>query len=91
MDMEKTLRTAIKKDPRSLYRLALDCGVDVAILQRFVGSERTVTLRTADKICKALGMTLQKKRERRSNTTCDTPQRAAKSYTTSKLKLVRGR
>jgi len=53
------LRQAINTDGRSLYRLALDSGVDVAVWQRFVAEERDVRLATAERMARALGLELR--------------------------------
>lgn len=53
------IRQAIKADGRSLYRLALDSGVDVAVWQRFVSEERDVRLATAERMARALGLELR--------------------------------
>ncbi len=52
------IRKAIRADGRSLYRLAIDSGVNVAVLQRFTSGERGINLATADKICRAVGLKL---------------------------------
>lgn len=61
MDMEKIIRERIKRDTRSIYRLAKDAGVAVAVVQRFESGERSLTLGTATKICTALGLELRPK------------------------------
>ncbi len=58
MDIEAALLKRVKRDPRSQYRLAKDAGIAVAILQRFESRERSITLGTASKLCKALGLEL---------------------------------
>jgi ribosome-binding protein aMBF1 (putative translation factor) len=55
---DATIRDAVRADGRSLYRLAQDCGVDVAVIQRFMSGERGITLATAEKICRAIGLRL---------------------------------
>lgn len=64
MSRSKTLpdiiRNAVKRDGRTLYRLALDSGVNKAVLGRFMRGERDMNLRTADKVCRALGLKLKK-------------------------------
>jgi DNA-binding phage protein len=59
MDIEKALLQAVRRDERSQYRLAKDAGLAVAVLQRFVSGERSITLGTASKLCKALGLELR--------------------------------
>ena len=53
------IRDAIRRDGRSVYRLALDCGVNQGVLGRFVRGERDMNLRTAEKVCRALGLELR--------------------------------
>ena len=36
-----------------------DTGVDVAVLQRFMSGERGLNLRTAEKVCRAVGLELR--------------------------------
>ncbi|MCC7313268.1 MAG: helix-turn-helix domain-containing protein [Planctomycetes bacterium] len=59
MDLTTFLRNTIKRDGRSQYRLAKDAGIAVAVLQRFVSGERGITLDTASRLCKALGLELR--------------------------------
>ena len=59
MDFVKVVRDAIRKDGRSLYRLAADSGLSVAIVQRFASGERDIRLATATKLCKALKLELR--------------------------------
>ena len=59
MSVESTLKRAVKRDPRSRYRLARDAGIAVAILQRFESGERSITIGTASKLCRALGLELR--------------------------------
>ena len=59
------LRRTIKADDRSLYRIAKDSGVAVAVLQRFVSGERGLNLNTAEKICRVVGLELRPKRKGR--------------------------
>lgn len=56
--MPDIIREAIQRDGRSIYRLAIDCGVNQGVLGRFVRGERDMNLRTADKVCRALGLRL---------------------------------
>ena len=52
------VRTAMRRDPRSQNKLAADSGVDGSVLSRFANSERSLTLNSADKICRALRLRL---------------------------------
>ena len=60
--MPDVIRSAVRKDGRSVYRLALDSGVNQGVLGRFMRGERDMNLRTADKVCRALGLKLTKGR-----------------------------
>lgn len=59
MNVETELLRAVKRDPRSRYRLAKDAGIAVAVLQRFESGERTITLPTAAKLCRVLDLELR--------------------------------
>lgn len=58
-DLEQHLRRAILECGRSRYRLAQETGVAEAVLSNFVNGNRSLTLRTAAKLAKALGMELR--------------------------------
>jgi hypothetical protein len=58
------IRKAIAQDGRTIYRLSLDCGVSQAVLGRFVRGERDMNLRTASKVCDALGLGLRPVRKK---------------------------
>lgn len=53
------IRDAIRNDGRTLYRLALDSNVNSAVLGRLMSGKRDVNLRTADRLCRALGLELR--------------------------------
>jgi len=53
------LRQFIKADARTMYRLAEDSGLTRGVLSRFMGKERDLTLETADRLCRALGLKLR--------------------------------
>ncbi len=62
-DIERALRQVIvseakRKGGLSGYRLAKLSGVAAAMISRFARGERTVTLTTAAKLAKALGLRL---------------------------------
>lgn len=57
--LAETIRKTMTQDGRTVYRLSLDSGVSQGVLGRFLRGNRDVTLETADKICKALGLSLQ--------------------------------
>lgn len=47
------------------YALARDSGVNSAVVGRFLKGERDVTLTTAEKLCRALGLELRPARQTR--------------------------
>lgn len=59
--LPEIIRDAIQRDGRTIYRLAIDSGVNQGVLGRFVRGERDMNLRTADRVCRALGLTLKRK------------------------------
>ncbi len=62
--ISQALRKAIAKSGESLADLNRATGISTAVLSRFVRGERTLTLPTADKLARHLGLELVK-RERR--------------------------
>ena len=56
---ERLLRSTIKRDGRSLYRIAKDAGVAVSVLQRFMERTRGLNLSTAEKFCRVVGLELR--------------------------------
>ena len=58
-DIETQLRQALSESPLSLNQLSARCGIDVGILSRFVRAERTMTLPTAARLAKVLGLELK--------------------------------
>jgi len=60
-DIEGQLRRAILKSEMSRYRLSKLTGVSDGVLSNFVNGKRTVTLTTAAKLAKALGLELSGK------------------------------
>ena len=59
------IRTVAKRDGRTVYALARDSGVDSAVVGRFMKGERDVTLTTAEKLCRTLGLELRSTRRGR--------------------------
>ena len=57
-DVEKTLKAAIVESGLSVYRLAMDAGVNQHSIAWFVEGKRTLRLDTASKIAKRLGLEL---------------------------------
>ncbi|MCE3019059.1 MAG: helix-turn-helix domain-containing protein [Pirellula sp.] len=57
--IDVTLREAIQAYGTA-YALSKESGVSEPVISRFVRGERTITLDTAAKLCKALGLSLKK-------------------------------
>ncbi len=58
-DLIAVLRRAIKRDPRSLYAIAKDCGLRYSVVHRFATGERSgISLVTTAKLCRTLGLEL---------------------------------
>jgi ribosome-binding protein aMBF1 (putative translation factor) len=55
-----TIRKAMAESGLSQYRLAKESGISSAAISRFVSNETTLTLASADKLCKLLGLKLVK-------------------------------
>ena len=60
--LEKQIKTAIKKSGMSIYRLAKETSVSQPVLTRFVNGKRDITLTTASKLVKKLGLKLISKK-----------------------------
>ena len=58
-DIEEQLRQAIIKSGMSRYRLSKLTGVNDAVLCNFVNRKRSVTMTTAAKLAKTLGLSLK--------------------------------
>lgn len=60
------LKAAIESSGLSLYRIALDAGIDQAVLRRFVNNDADIRISTIDKLADALRLELApvKKTER---------------------------
>jgi hypothetical protein len=56
--MIRAIRKAIKDDPRTINALAVDAGISVPVLWRFVHRERGMTLDSAVALMEALGLEL---------------------------------
>jgi transcriptional regulator with XRE-family HTH domain len=57
--MPDVIRAAMHDDGRTHSEIARDSGVAQAVLSRFYRGERDLNLRTADRLCKALGLELR--------------------------------
>jgi hypothetical protein len=65
MTISSQLRAAIRATGDTRYRVAKDADVDWGTLQRFLdGSRPNIRMETVDKLCEALGLELQAKKER---------------------------
>jgi transcriptional regulator with XRE-family HTH domain len=53
------LRKAIEKSGETQYSLSKATGVDQSVLSRFLHGERTISLETAARLCKHLGLELK--------------------------------
>jgi transcriptional regulator with XRE-family HTH domain len=56
------LKDEIRQDGRTLYQLAKESGVPAPQLSRFMRGERTLTLPTAEKVCRVLSLELVRKK-----------------------------
>jgi plasmid maintenance system antidote protein VapI len=56
--LAETILAKIKDSGMSQYRLAQESGVSTPVISRFVSGQRTLTLETADKLCRVLGLKL---------------------------------
>lgn len=52
MTITKKLRNKILKSKQTRYRIAVDSGVDHAVLRRFAKGERDIKLDTADRLAR---------------------------------------
>lgn len=53
------MRQTMKADGRTKYAIARDAGLNPAVVARFLTGERDITLTTAEKICRVLGLELR--------------------------------
>lgn len=61
----EVIRATTKARGLTAYALARDSGVNSAVVGRFLKGQRDVTLTTAEKMCRALGLTLRPGRRRK--------------------------
>ena len=59
-DLAGQLRTAFAKSGLSRFEFARRAGISYAIVHRFIGGDRDVTLATASKMAAVLGLALRK-------------------------------
>ncbi len=60
----RALRKAIQADPRTINALAVEAGVPVPVLWRFVQRERGMNLDSAAALAEALGLELTRAKSR---------------------------
>ena len=58
-DLGGQLRAAFAESGLSRFELARRAGISYAIVHRFVGGDRDITLGTASKLCAVLGLELR--------------------------------
>ena len=63
-DIEQKLRKAIVKSKMSRYKISQLSGVGEAQLSLFVNGKRTLTLTSAGKVAKVLGLDLKPKKKK---------------------------
>jgi len=56
--MTEVIRKAIQESNKTVYRIAKEAGTSTAVVSRFLKGERDIRLATADRIAKALDLTL---------------------------------
>lgn len=62
-ELTTTIRRAVRRDPRSMYRVACDAKVHYAALHRFMSGERpNIRIDTAEKLCRTLRLELKVRR-----------------------------
>lgn len=62
-DLTTTIQRAVRRDSRSLYRVARDANVHYAALHRFMSGERpNIRIDTAEKLCRTLRLELKARR-----------------------------
>lgn len=63
-DIEALLRQAIESSDMSRYEISRKSGVSQTVLSFFVRGERSMTLATAAKVAKTLGLTLKPEKKK---------------------------
>ena len=64
MDINETLRQAIRDDPRSYCEMAKDVGVAVQTLTRYVSGKSELKMTQAAKVAEDLGLVLVRRVEK---------------------------
>ena len=62
-DLGEQFRAAFAESGLSRFELARRAGISYAIVHRFMGSDRTITLDTASKLADVLGLELRVRRD----------------------------
>ena len=65
LSWNEKVRKAVHADGRSLYRLAIDAGLRISPLQRFAAGTSDLTLASAEKLGKVLGLDLVVEKRKR--------------------------
>ena len=58
------LREAIRKDERSRYRISLNTGIPQGQLSRFMHSKGGLSLRSVDRLCSCLELTITVRKQK---------------------------
>ncbi|WP_254512729.1 helix-turn-helix domain-containing protein [Anatilimnocola floriformis] len=58
--LSEFLKQAIQSSDKSVYQICKDAGVSQIVVSRFLSGERDIRLATADRLAKALGLTVAK-------------------------------
>ena len=60
-EFSEQLRQAIDQDERSRYRISMQTGIPQGQLSRFMHSKGGLSLRSVDRLCECLGLTMTKR------------------------------
>ena len=63
--ISKTLINAIEKSKETKYAIAINSGVDHAIIRRFISGERDIKLATAEKLASYLNLELSSSKSKK--------------------------
>ncbi len=58
--LSEILKQAIQASSKSVYQICKEAGVSQIVVSRFLSGERDIRLATADRLAKALGLTVAK-------------------------------
>ena len=65
LSWNQLVRRAVHADSRSIYALARDSGLGIGPMQRFAAGEHGLTLNSAEKLCRVLGIELRPAAQKR--------------------------